>query len=462
MTDVHSLSPTLDEERTALPGGVGLIWLAATMTASTLPLGALIIALFPRADFLLVLILASLFFVTVGLISLPGFQLGIPTMAISARLFGSSFNRLISISNWFSQVGWQAVVLVLVVFVIRSLLEYLHLAQGTTALALAIVLSVLANFVIPVIGYSAIVKVQSFSAVIMGCFALYILWHLHGFSLLWTESYASHHGSWLQTFAALSLALMGGALSWTMFAADYSRYLARSSKPVAVFLWPALGGGVGGALILWLAFSLYFTGGIKINAGGLSIAAKGMASPVLYLAFCIFAILGLLASNFLNSYSSAFSLAVTLGRDLNRKYVTLLDAVLASLLAFYVLFVAPSFFDAFQTFLDLLIIIAAPWTGVVCSAIVLRADSSLVEGIKSPAYGRIAILLLGVMATILFSNNPLWEGWGARILANNDISPLIGFGLGLLLETVHQLAVRRKLVKMTGKIAVADALVEHP
>ncbi|MGE0048189.1 MAG: cytosine permease [Acidithiobacillus sp.] len=453
MADVHSLSPTLDTERTASPRGVGLIWLAATMTASTLPLGALIVALFPRANFLWVLFLASLFFVTVGIISLPGFRWGIPTMAISSKLFGEKFNRLISVSNWCSQVGWQAVVLVLVIFVLRSVLEYLRIAHGPMALALAILFAVLANFAVPVIGYAAIVRVQSLASLVMGVFAFYILWRLHGFDLLWSRSFASPETSWLQTFAAVSLALMGGALSWTMFASDYSRYLARNSARTAVFFWPALGGAVGGALILSLAIVLSFSGGVNLSSGGLTLAAKGMDSPALYLAFCGFAILGLLASNFLNSYSSAFSLAVTLGRDLNRKMVTVLDASLATLLAFYVLFVSPSFFDAFQTFLDLLIIVAAPWTGIVCIVVLFRQSTVIPRNPAASTRWRVMILLLGMLLTIVFSNNPLWEGWGAYLFANNDLSPLLGFGLGATLELVHQLLCKYGEMVRLGKVA---------
>jgi len=442
MTDVHSLSPTQDSERSASAGGVGLIWLAATMTASTLPLGALLIALFPHANFIVVLILASLFFITVGAISLPGFRLGIPTMAISARLFGNKFNRLISISNWLSQVGWQAIVLVLVIFVLRSMLEYLDLAKGPAALSIAIVLGIFANFTVPVVGYKAIVKAQSFASVIMGIFALYILWYMHGFTLLWGRSFAAGGTSWLQTFAALSLALMGGALSWTMFASDYSRYLTRASRRWSVFIWPTLGGAIGGALILALAMVLTFSGGVNLSADGLTLAAKGMDSSVIYLSFCIFAVFGLLASNFLNSYSSAFSLAVTLNSDLNRKYVTILDAVLASLVALYILFISPSFFEAFQTFLDLLIIVAAPWTGIVCSAILFRDSFSPKN--NAMQYQKLVILLTGILGTIIFSNNPLWEGWGAALLDNNDISPLIGFAIGLLLESGWQILMQKR------------------
>lgn len=459
MNDVHSLLPTNDSERTASAGGVALIWLAATMTASTLPLGALLVELFPSANFLVVLVLASVFFITVGAISLPGFNLGIPTMAVSSRLYGDKFNRLVSFSNWLSQVGWQAIVLVLVIYVLRSMLSYLGLVNGSNALGVAIILGIFANFFIPIIGYQAIVKAQSIVSIFMGIFALYILIKMHGFAQLWERSFNQTSISWIQTFSALSLALMGGALSWTMFASDYSRYLNRTSNRLAILIWPTLGGGIGSALILSLALVLTFTGGVNLSAGGLEITAAGMHSPIIYLSFCVFAILGLLASNFLNSYSSAFSLAVTLNRDLNRKYVTVIDAILATLVAIYILFVSPSFFDSFQTFLDLLIIIAAPWTGIMCSAIIFR--DLLTPTCKKAQYGRVTILLIGVFATILFSNNPLWEGWGAMLLANNDISPLVGFIIGLFLESARRIAFNIGRDKRARESVPAPVMIDH-
>jgi len=450
MADIHSITPTLDQERTANPLGVGLIWLAATMTASTLPLGALIAELFPDANFILVITLAAFFFITVGIISLPGFQLGIPTMAISAKMFGGKYNKIISISNWLSQVGWQSVVLLLVIFVLQSMIQYLHLANGNTALEMAIVLAIIANFTIPIIGYEAIVKAQTGASLIMGLFAFYILWHLNGFSLLWLRSFSGTHISWMQTLAALSLALMGGALSWTMFAADYSRFLNRKNRSTAVILWPSIGGALGGSLILSLAFVLYFSGGVELTKTGLHITVHGLESPILYVSFCAFAILGLLASNFLNSYSSAFSLAVTIGKDINRKQITAIDASLASVISLYILFISPSFLQAFQTFLDLLIIVAAPWTGIVCAEIFVGWS----EGVSAKKYSplsrpRMAILIVGMFVTAIFSNNPLWEGFGARILGGNDISPLVGFFFGLTVGLIHLFWHRHIISKKT-------------
>ena len=116
MSDRHSISATTDAERMSSAPRVALIWLAATMTASSLLVGALIAQMFSLASFLSAILIASALFVAVGVIGIPGFLYGIPTMAVSALVFGRPVNKMISLSNWLSQLGWQAVVLVLVVY----------------------------------------------------------------------------------------------------------------------------------------------------------------------------------------------------------------------------------------------------------------------------------------------------------------------------------------------------------
>ena len=427
MGDRHSISATTEAERTSSAPRVALIWLAATMTASSLPVGVLIAQLFPMAPFLWVVLLASALFAAVGIISIPGFVYGIPTMAVSARVFGRSVNKLISLSNWMSQLGWQAVVLVLVVYILRSVFDSYSFLPANTSIYYALVLAVFGNFVVPIIGYRAIVTAQTVGALFLALFAMAILVYLHGGQAL-SMTHALGRFDGLQTLGGIALALMGGAFSWTMFASDYSRYVRRDTSLTQMALWPSLGGFAGGGLILALAITLYVHGGVQVGPAGISITATGLGTSVLYLGFCTFAILGLLASNFLNSYSSAFSLAVVIGKDLDRKKFTVLDALLATLVGIYILFVAPSFWDSFQTFLDLLIIVAAPWTGVMITYVLWDVLPEARGGLSRLPHRRVNVwvLAIGVAVTVLFSNNLIWEGYGVQLLHGTDISPLVG------------------------------------
>ncbi|MHB1280832.1 MAG: purine-cytosine permease family protein [Acidithiobacillus sp.] len=440
MGDRHSISATTAAERTSSAPHIALIWLAATMTASSLPVGVLIAQLFPLAPFLWVVLLASTLFAAVGILSIPGFVYGIPTMAVSARVFGKSVNKLISLSNWLSQLGWQAVVLVLVVYILRSVFDSYGLVPANSSIYYALVLAILGNFVVPIIGYKAIVTAQTVGALFLALFAIAILVYLHGGQALPMLSAAGHFDG-IQTLGGISLALMGGAFSWTMFASDYSRYVRRDTSLTKMALWPSLGGFAGGSLILALAITLYVHGGIQVGPAGLTIMATGLGTSALYLGFCTFAILGLLASNFLNSYSSAFSLAVVVGKDLDRKKVTVLDALLATLVGIYMLFVAPSFWDSFQTFLDLLIIVAAPWTGVMIMYVLWDVLPEARGGLSRLPHGRanVWVLAIGVAVTVLFSNNPLWKGYGAHLLHGIDISPLAGVTTTIVVSASYRI-----------------------
>lgn len=440
MGDRHSISATTEAERTSSAPHVALIWLAATMTASSLPVGVLIAQLFPLAPFLWVVLLASTLFAAVGILSIPGFLYGIPTMAVSARVFGKPVNKLISLSNWLSQLGWQAVVLVLVVYILRSVFDSYGLAPANSSIYYALVLAILGNFVVPIIGYKAIVTAQTVGALFLALFAIAILVYLHGGQALPMLSAVGNIDG-IQTLGGISLALMGGAFSWTMFASDYSRYVRRDTSLAKMALWPSLGGFAGGSLILALAITLYVHGGIQVGPAGISLTAAGLGTSVLYLGFCTFAILGLLASNFLNSYSSAFSLAVVVGKDLDRKKVTVLDALLATLVGIYMLFVAPSFWESFQTFLDLLIIVAAPWTGVMIIYVLWDVLPEARGGWRRTLYrpANVWVLAIGIAVTILFSNNPIWEGYGAHLLRGTDISPLAGVATTIVVSILYRI-----------------------
>ncbi|MHB1513555.1 MAG: purine-cytosine permease family protein [Acidiferrobacter sp.] len=440
----HSLGATDANERQGSTWGTFFIWLAATMTASSIPLGGIMAQMFPNAPFVLVILVASGFFLLVGIVSIPGFVYGLPTMVISERLFGPRVNRAISAANWLSQVGWESVVLVIVIYIVRSLLfpgqATYTLMETLTALAV----SLLANFAVPLLGYRAIVVAQKAGAGVLMIFSVVILFHIPLKDSLVSSGIVMSGATLRSALGALSLGLMGGALSWTMFASDYSRFTQRDASLARVVAAPAAGGFLGTFVILLVSVALYQAGGVTFGRDGIAFPRGMFHSEVLYYGFCIFAVLGLLASNFLNAFSSAFSLAVTLRRDLNRRLSTFVDAFIGTVVAIWILFYAPTFLDVFEVFLSLLIVVAAPWTGVFVVEIVgdlldkgqAQDPASWMRGHRA----RAVILAVSIVGSAAFSSNPLWVGYGAHALGGVDVSPLVGLGLGALLATVMRLA----------------------
>ncbi len=439
MHDSQALRPVAASERTSTPESAAFIWLAATMSATSIPLGGMIATGFPHTGMTAVVVAAALLFVLVGLISVPGFVFAVPTMVISEALFGKRINRGIAASNWLSQVGWESVVLVIVIYLVRTLLfgSLPRYTAGQTLIAFG--LSLAANFAVPLIGYRAIVQAQRASAVLLLALVPLILLHLTPHP----QAAAATAPRGLTGFlGALSLASMGGALSWTTFAADYSRFIRPGGSLRRVVMGPFLGGLVGTCAILFTAVRLSEAGGVDIGRHGITMAASVFYGDT-YQAFCAFALLGLLASNFLNAYSSAFSLAVFLQKDLGRRLSTAIDAAVATGLATWMLFFAPSFLDVFQVFLSMIILVAAPWTGIVAvhvvADLIMRRTPTL-DGLGAGRRRNGPVLALGMLATAVFSANPVWTGAGAQALHAVDISPLVGLAAGAALTAVTRLA----------------------
>ena len=131
---------------------------------------------------------------------------------------------------------------------------------------------------------------------------------------------------------------------------------------------------------------------------------------------------------------------MVVGKDLDRKRFTVLDALLATLVGTYMLFVAPSFWDSFQTFLDLLIIVAAPWTGVMIIYVLWDVLPEARGGLSKQLHRRanVWVLAIGIAVTVLFSNNPIWEGYGAHLLHGTDISPLVGVATTIVASILYR------------------------
>lgn len=444
--DQHSLMATEEGQRRTSPWGTLFIWLAATMTASTIPLGGIMGQLFPQAPFLLVILAASVMFVMVGIISIPGFLYGIPTMVMSEHMFGVRVNRWISASNWLSQVGWESVVLVIVIYIVRSLLFSGQTTYSVGDTMTALVVSLMANFTIPLIGYRAIVAAQKMGAAILMVFSVVILFHIPLKGSLVQGGLSLSGATWPEAMGALSIGLMGGALSWTMFGSDYSRFVRRDFSVGSVVMAPAVGGFVGTFLILFTSIALYQSGGVTFGRDGIAFPVGTFHNAFLYYGFCLFAVVGLLASNFLNAYSSAFSLAVAVQRDLNRKFSTLVDASIGTGVAIWILFFAPAFLDVFQVFLSLIIVVAAPWSGVVAVNVIAdrlnKRGSANLSDWGRQRRGNGLVLLVSVLVSAAFSSNPLWEGYGARMLGGIDISPVAGLVVAALLMAVVRIGAR--------------------
>jgi nucleobase:cation symporter-1, NCS1 family len=245
------------------------------------------------------------------------------------------------------------------------------------------------------------------------------------------------HGGLATWFLGLTAILGAGAISWVNFAADYSRYLPADASKGSIVWWVTVATVPPG----WLY------GGLGVVLGTLVDTSNPIANlpkilPRWFLfPFLLVVILGVIANNVMNSYSSGLNLLV-LGLKVERYKSVFIDAVITITAAVIALFVY-NFSTVFTEFLSLLVILLAPWSAVYLTDFWLRrgryahAEDLLRSrggaywyrnGIHWPA---IVSLLAGVVCGGLVANTTLWQGpISTGLLGGADLSPIVGFIVG--------------------------------
>jgi purine-cytosine permease-like protein len=203
--------------------------------------------------------------------------------------------------------------------------------------------------------------------------------------------------------------MTGFGLGWVNAAADYSRYLPRKSSGAGVVGWTTFGSAV--APIFLIIFGLLLAGSsssLSTAIGADPIGALANLLPTWFLVpFVIVAVLGLVGGTVLDIYSSGLAL-LTLGLRVPRYVAALIDGVIMTLGAIYVVFVAHNFVVQFEGFLITLGVPIAAWCGVMLADIALRRRDYAEPELFTPAgrYGDVRWLpvLVVIVSTAL--------GWG--------------------------------------------------
>lgn len=415
--DNHSTKPLTPSERTSNPFSGFIIWLSASSSISILPLGIFILQAYKNINYLLVVLIGSISFIIIGLISILGFNTGLPTMGISEKLFGKIVNRFISLLNWFAQVGWESISVILIVYQLRAIM-YILLPRIPMDLFLAFLMSVAAAFAVPYIGYSAIVKWQKLVLSITVSISAMIILSMFNFSCAKSVEPAPMSSY----IGAVSISLIGGVFSWTMFCADYARFVKPSYPIRRLISWSSMGGMLGNATLMLLAYTLYKENAIHFSSNGSIIFSEAHLSFYLYLSLLVFSVLSLLIANFLTSYSSAFSVSNFMRKDYDRSNLVILDAVIAALISAAIIFRYRDFQSYFISFLSLAVLISAPWTGVVLFRAIEEVANlrrRIPNTIKTNIYGLISGFVIEALLYFyyIYSNNDLFY----------NLIPMLGF-----------------------------------
>jgi purine-cytosine permease-like protein len=305
---------------------------------------------------------------------------------VSRAPFGRNGNRLPSLFNWITQVGFEILGLVLVVFVVDAILNKAGVASvSNAAQVLIIILAVVVQFVMPFLGHATIKTVLRYLSfvfiVLFVVMAILVLPHVHWAGLQTGTTW------WLWTTAVVLIVSTGG-LGWTENAADYSRYLPKDTSKAKVFWSASLGAAIPSVLLELLGVCAYMVT-THVAAGhevvGIPSAFTAYADWFFW-PFMIVAILQLFSINTIDMYSSGVTLQA-IGIPLKRWGCILIDTVVSGVVTGLVVFKGNLYTDL-SGFLDYILVWLGAWFAILMVDYFLRKGrydrASLVQKISGP------------------------------------------------------------------------------
>ncbi|HXW43217.1 MAG TPA: cytosine permease [Streptosporangiaceae bacterium] len=344
-------------ERWGKPSGLFWMWAGAVWNVEFVVYGALAVVVFGLsfAQALCVIIVGNLFYLLTGLASLQGPQAGTTVFGISRAPFGPNGNRLPSLFNWVTQVGFEIEGIALIVFAAILLSSKAGFTAGTAAKVIFIVVAVAIQAVLPLLGHAAVLKVLRWLAIpFIVLFAV-----MASLTASKANLHVPAHGApWGALTIFLALVISAGGLGWTENGNDYSRYLPRDADKKRIVLAVALGGAIPSALLEILGAAIATGVPSATTPNGLVASFPGwFVWPYL-----IFAIVQLFAINTLDLYSSGVTLQ-SLVPGLKRLHCVAIDTVICGAVAAYAVF-SSHFYTLLSDFLLFIILWLGPWCAI--------------------------------------------------------------------------------------------------
>ena len=361
-------------------------------------------------------------FALCGVIALAGKRGSAPTMVLSRAAFGVRGNRLPSALSWLLTVGWETVLVVLATLATATVFNELGWGGGDGIKIVALLVVSAITVAAGVAGFETVMRVQAVITVVAGVLTV-VYMILAADDIHWSVVSDRPAGSTQEQIGALVFVMTGFGLGWVNAAADYSRYLPRSSSARGVIGWTTFGGAI--APVVLVIFGVLIAGSSKnLNAAiaGDPIGALTTLLPVWFLIpFAIVAILGLIGGAVLDIYSSGLAL-LSAGLKVPRPVAAGIDGVIMVVGAIAVVFFAKDFVGPFEGFLITLGVPIAAWAGIFLADILLRKKNYADAELYTPTgrYGSvnwlaIALIVVGTAVGwgLVVSSVPglTWQGY---------------------------------------------------
>ncbi|MGW3204140.1 purine-cytosine permease family protein [Streptomyces sp. NPDC001135] len=473
--ETHGLDVIGDADRKGTPRTLFWPWFGANVSVLGLSYGAF--ALGFGISFWQALVAGVLgivvSFLLCGFIAVAGKRGSAPTMVLSRAAYGVRGNRLPSVISWVLTVGWETVLTALATLATATVFSRLGWGGGTGTKVVALIVVAALTVVGGVMGFDLIMRLQTVITVVTGVLTLVyvalVADHIH-----WGTVSAVPAGSAQEFVGALVFMMTGFGLGWVNAAADYSRYLPRSSSSRGVIGWTAFGASA--APLLLLVFGLLLAGSSPSLSKAVAadpIGALTTILPIWFLVpFAVVAVLGLVGGAVLDIYSSGLAL-LSAGLRVPRYLAAFFDGVLMIAGSVYIVFFAGDFLGQFMGFLTTLGVPIAAWCGIMLADLALRRRDYDDGDLYRPhgRYGDIPVppLLLTLAATavgwgLVTNTAASWLTWQGYLLSPVGLGGKTGAwayaNLGVLVALA--LAFAGTLLLGRGRVRAQEAQAPSP
>ena len=370
-------------------------------------------------------------FLLVGVSSLAGKKSNAPTMVLSRATFGVKGAIIPGFLSYLLFVGWEIVLIALATLATGTVFIRLGNLDHNTAMVIGFVIAVGLTVSAGVLGFAVIMRIQrvlTIVTIVMTC--VYI--SLTVSKVDWNVISALPSGSTQGFIGAMIFGATGIGLGWVNAAADYSRYLPRTTSSKAVIGWTVFGASV--VPIILVIYGAALSASNKDLSEAIASDPIGALTTILpswyLIIFALVAILGLVGGAILNLYSSGLTL-ISIGLPVKRHVAASIDAVLMLLGAIYFVWIADDFFFPFQGFLITLGVPIAVWSAIFVTDVLLRksyneADLYKVNGrYGSWNMGSISVMAVGTIVGWGFVTNSFaswlsWQGYFLGVIGGKD------------------------------------------
>jgi purine-cytosine permease-like protein len=401
-------------------------------------------------------------FLLVGVSSLAGKKSNAPTMVLSRATFGVKGAIIPGFLSYLLFVGWEIVLISLATLATGTVFIRLGNLDHNTAMVIGFVIAVGLTVSAGVLGFAVIMRIQRVLTIVtIVMTGVYI--SLTVSKVDWNVISALSSGSTQGFIGAMIFGATGIGLGWVNAAADYSRYLPRTTSSKAVIGWTVFGASV--VPIILVIYGAALSASNKDLSEAIASDPIGALTTILpswyLIIFALVAILGLVGGAILNLYSSGLTL-ISIGLPVKRHVAASIDAVLMLLGAIYFVWIADDFFFPFQGFLITLGVPIAVWSAIFVTDVLLRksyheADLYKVNGrYGSWNMGSISVMAIGTFVGWGFVTNSFaswlsWQGYFLRIIGGKDGAwayANLGVFFALLIGFVgHFLLARKKIAR---------------